>query len=271
MHCEASNWLVQPCIGIASARAALCQDPIANVYALGDLEPPYDRYTTVAVAERDGIVEAACLVVRHPAFTGIVTHGAVDGLRAILATIELPDPTHLDLPDDHRSTVERFYTFTEPHHRRLTAVDTHSFRPPTEHTPGLERLGPDDLDDLIDLYTAYDASGFHPAQLEHGVFYGVREGGRLVAAGSTPGLALRSGVAIVTSVYTRPEARRRGFGAAVTSAITAELFSLGCRDVCLDVETTNAEAIRVYERFGYRLHSHRCMVTPLYAGVSESR
>src|SRR5205823_5023358 len=102
-----------------------------------------------------------------------------------------------------------------------------------------------------------EASAFHPAQLEHGVFYGVREGGRLVAAGGTSGLALCSGVAIVTSVYTQPEARRRSLGTAVTSAITAALFSLGCRDTCLDVETTNAEAIRVYERLGFRLHSHR--------------
>ena len=235
----------------------LSQDRVANVYALTDLEPPYESYTTVAVAQDDQGGTAACLVVRHPAFTGVVTHGNSDGVRLLLASIELPKETFLDVPAAHRPVFEQRFVFTDPHERLLMAV-----RPDTLYSASVTaaapvRLGPADLEDLIDLYAGYEASAFHPAQLEYGVFCGIREGARLVAAGGTPGLALRSATAVVTSVFTRPEARRRGFGAAITGAVTEALFALGCDIVSLDVEVDNLAARRIYERLGYQAHSIR--------------
>ena len=250
------DWVVQLTVDRATARAVLSQDRVANVYALSDLEPPYDRYTTVAVASRNGSAEAACLVVRHPAFTGIVTHGHVADLQTVLATIRLPQMTHLDIPIVHRALIDHHCSFTDAHERQLMAVTASTFRA-VPQLPNIVRLGNADLNDLVDLYAGYQASAFHPAQLEHGVFFGAREEGRLVAAAGTPGLALQAGIAIVTSVFTRLEARRHGFGAMVTSAVTRALFALGCRDVCLDVEADNTVAQRLYERLGYQLHSTR--------------
>lgn len=254
---RSTGWIVEVDVGPGVARGVFSEDRIANAYALSDLEPPYDRHTTVAVARRDGVAEAACLVVRHPDFTGIVTHGAADALPAMLAAIDLPAKPHIDAPDDHRPALERFYAFTAPRRWRLMAVDARSFRPVTSRPSGLVRLGAEDYRRLVDLYDGYEESAFHMAQLQCGVFYGVREGERLVAAGGTAGVAHESGIAVVVSVFTRPEARRRGLGAAVTSAISAELFDLGCRDVCLDVEVTNAAAVRLYERMGFRTHGLR--------------
>jgi len=265
MTVSATDWVVDGDAGPDLARAVLSQDCIANAYALCDLEPPFDRYTTVAVATCGGGDEAACLVVRHPDFTGIVTYGHADGLRAILDTIELPAATHVDLPDAHRPIVERFYAFTQPHQRQQMAVNAWTFRPVSGAPHGLVRLGVEDHGRLVELYAEYEESVFYAAELQGGVFYGVREEDRLVAAGGTVGVARESGVAVVVGVFTRPEARRRGLGMAVTSAITAECFALGCWDVCLDVEVTNGAAIRTYERLGFRAHSRR------WQGMAERR
>lgn len=257
MQQDTTAWSIEPAVEIATARTVLSQDRIANAYALSDLEPPYDGYSSVAIARRDGVTAAACLVVHHPSFTGLVTHGASEGVRAILGAIDLPETTHLDLPEAHRPLVEAFYDFADPHRRRLMAVTAPCFRPASRPPLPAVRLDSSDLPDLLELYAGYAENAFHPDQLAYGVFCGVRDGGRLVAAAGTPGLALQSGIAIVTSVFTRPEARNRGLGAAVTSAVTAVLFALGCYDVCLDVELSNAVAIRLYERLGFRLHSLR--------------
>jgi GNAT superfamily N-acetyltransferase len=100
----------------------------------------------------------------------------------------------------------------------------------------------DDLPALLDLYPGYRDNAFQPDQLAGGVFYGVRDGGCLVAAAGTQVTSARYGIAAVGSIFTRPEARRRGFGAAVTSAVVAELLAGFCRDAILNVAAANEPA-----------------------------
>ncbi|MGH2586570.1 MAG: GNAT family N-acetyltransferase, partial [Dehalococcoidia bacterium] len=257
MTVRSGAWVVDGNGDFDLACAVLSRDRIANAYALCDLEPPFDRYTTVAVAACSGEAAAACLVVRHPEFTGIVTYGHAEGVHAALGTVDLPAVTHVDLPAGHRPIVERFYAFTQPRQRRVMAVNAGTFRPVSGRPRGLVRLGVEDYTRLVDLYAEYEDGVFYRAQLEQGVFYGVQEGDCLVAAGGTVGMARKCGIAVVADVFTRPEARRRGFGMVVTSAITAECFALGCWDVSLDVNVTNGAAIRTYERLGFRAHSRR--------------
>jgi predicted GNAT family acetyltransferase len=135
------------------------------------------------------------------------------------------------------------------------AVDSATFKPLTAEVDGLEALDPSHTDELLDLYETYSESFFLPAQLLHGVFYGVREDGRLVAAAGTHTVGRRAGIAAVGNVFTRPEARGRGYAAAATSAVVRDLLSTGCRDVVLNVAVTNTTAIGVYERLGFRRHS----------------
>lgn len=133
------------------------------------------------------------------------------------------------------------------------AVDRTVFRD-VDRLPTVQRLGPGDVPALIHLYSSYGGSAFNPDQLEHGVFYGVRTGARLVAAAGTHVVTARYGIAAVGNVYTRPEARRRGYGTAATTAVVAELLAGPIRDVVLNVAADNDEAQRVYERLGFRVH-----------------
>src|SRR5438270_173437 len=73
----------------------------------------------------------------------------------------------------------------------------------------------------------------------------------LVAAAGTHVVARRYGIAAVGNVYTRPEARGRGYGAATTARVVADLLAVGMREVILNVAAGNEPARRIYARLGF--------------------
>jgi len=56
----------------------------------------------------------------------------------------------------------------------------------------------------------------------------------------------------IAPVYTPPESRRRGYGAAVTAALARRLLDAGDRFVCLFADQKNPTANHVYQRVGFR-------------------
>ncbi len=239
----------------AAAYAALADDRIWNGYSIADLVPPLRQHTTVAVAARGGRPVAAVLVLRHPAFSAVMPHGVPAGVAALLDALTLPAATFLLVRPEHLPAVEGRYHFPAPRRILRMAVDGATFRPPALLPREVEPLGEADLPHLLDLYTAYPESAFTADQLHGGPFYGVRAAGenRLLAAGGVHVVAPAYGLAAVGNIYTRPEARGRGYGLAITAAVVAHLLGLGCRDIILNIAVDNP-ARRLYERLGFRSH-----------------
>jgi N-acetylglutamate synthase len=69
-------------------------------------------------------------------------------------------------------------------------------------------------------------------------------------------LSIADGWAGITAVEVQPARRRAGLGTALTRAVCAEAARRAIRRVFLQVETSNAGAIGLYERCGFR-YSHR--------------
>jgi RimJ/RimL family protein N-acetyltransferase len=88
------------------------------------------------------------------------------------------------------------------------------------------------------------------ADAEHSGTLLWEDGGRPVAMAAYGGWT-RSGVRI-GPVYTPPELRRRGYGGAVTAALTHTLFAQGRRSVFLFTDATNATSNSIYVAMGYR-------------------
>ena len=244
-----SGWSIRLDVDDAEAHDAFATDRLWCGYAIADLAPPFRAYSTVAVA-RHGSDVAACLVLQHPAFAAVVPHGPPDGLVALLAQMDLPRATHLFARAEHLPVLRLRFDYAPTPMQRM-AVDAASFRPVAE---GAERLGPDDLPALLDLYSAYSGHAFQPDQLAHGVFYGFRNGKQLLAAAGTQTTSDRSRIAAVGNIFTRPEARGRGIAATVTSAVVADLLGGRYLDAILNVAVANEPAIRVYTRLGFRTH-----------------
>ncbi|ETK35554.1 acetyltransferase [Microbispora sp. ATCC PTA-5024] len=76
------------------------------------------------------------------------------------------------------------------------------------------------------------------------------DGGEAVAmAATTPAVA---GMARITPVYTPPRHRGRGYGAAVTMAVSRAAQEAGAAHVLLFTDLANATSNRLYQRIGYR-------------------
>lgn len=262
--CEQQAWRLDLDATDAAAYAALAGDRAWNGYSIADLAPPFREHTRVAVAwpvdvPVEATASAACLFLRHPAFCSTVPHGDVAGVAAILAAVatagDLPEATYILARDEHRPAIERYYHVPDgwqPMARM--AVNAETFQPPAPSNAPLVRLEPEDLPALLDLYGGYSDNAFNADQLLSGIFYGVRTGETLAAAGGTHVIAERYGIAAVGNIYTRPSARGRGYAGALTAAVVRDLLAGPCRDVILNVATANAPARRIYQRLGFRHH-----------------
>ncbi|MGW2312545.1 GNAT family N-acetyltransferase [Actinomadura luteofluorescens] len=93
---------------------------------------------------------------------------------------------------------------------------------------------------------------------EGGIVLWESAGGPVAMAGRTPAVA---GTARVAPVYTPAEHRRRGYGAAVTAAVTRDAQDAGATEVVLFTDLANPTSNGVYHRLGYRPVEDRIALT----------
>jgi GNAT superfamily N-acetyltransferase len=104
-----------------------------------------------------------------------------------------------------------------------------------------------------------DASEYVRTTMADGRLWMWEDGDGQVAAmaGRT---ATSAGVARIAPVYTPPEHRRHGYGAAVTSACTADALARGADHVVLFTDRTNATSNSVYRRIGFERIAERDVI-----------
>ena len=145
----------------------------------------------------------------------------------------------------------------------------HALRPPSPPPPGRARHAEErDHRLAVQWYAAFqDETGAHGGDLD--LMVAERIGARRLLvwedeAGAVVSLAARTaaaaGVARVAPVYTPPEARRRGYGAAVTAACTADALESDAREVVLFTDLANPTSNAIYQEIGFRPVSDRRVV-----------
>ncbi|MFA1542932.1 GNAT family N-acetyltransferase [Actinomadura monticuli] len=138
---------------------------------------------------------------------------------------------------------------------RLDGLDAPA--PPPE---GAARVaGGGDRGLAMEWFTAFHTDAGQPARANPGLVDGrIAAGGlmfweigaRPVAmAGRTEVVA---GMARVAPVYTPAEHRRRGYGAAITAAVTRSALDAGAEHVVLFTDLANPTSNGIYQRLGYR-------------------
>jgi ribosomal protein S18 acetylase RimI-like enzyme len=238
-------------------RPYLERDRLYAAYALGDLEPhlfPLCRWWLAeAVAESDdaGWALILCFVGLNP--PAVVCLGHASGVGLLLAEAGLPDQVFLVCQMAHLPAAQESFDVPSPQHMVRLALESERFRPAP--TGEVIRLSPADLDAVQVLYAAERgaADAFAAYQLADGVFFGVRVEGRLISVAGTHLVAPGEGIGAVGNVFTHPAHRRRGYAAACTSAVCADLLGWGMT-VVLNVNTRNLPALRLYQRLGFREH-----------------
>jgi predicted GNAT family acetyltransferase len=133
--------------------------------------------------------------------------------------------------------------------------------PPDPLPPGQARTAVDaDRDLLLAWFDAFhdEASPPGPRESQREVDNRLRFGGLVIweNAGAPVSLAGRTrpagGLSRVGPVYTPPELRGHGFGAAVTAAVTQAALDEGAGGVVLFTDLANPTSNTLYQRLGYR-------------------
>jgi len=242
-----------PATDPAAIRRILEADRPWAVYALADLAPEHRAHARwhVAAAGRPALL----LVYRAFHTPVLFACGEAADLRPLL--VEIADQPELYVsvrPEAAALLCAAGYRIPAEKRMWRMLLDARLFTPPLH--PALP-LAPANFTEIERLYADGQAAGeappfFDSAMLRHGVYFGIREGGALIAAAGTHVLAAGDSVAAIGNVYTRRDRRGRGFGSQVTAAVAAELLRRHVRTVALNVEESNRTAIRIYERLGFK-------------------
>ena len=236
----------------AHVRAFFEHDRILAAYALADLDPENVDRSRWWIARRDGTIVAAALLVEVLPFRPCFAMGETESLAELFRNGLTEARLILATPPNGRPAIEASYRFERIDVMNRMVVTAESFRPRVNQT--VARLGPDELDDVIDLYGSSSRSYFTPARLAREIYFGVYSGRQLVAAAGTHVRSRGANIAAVGNVLTRLTYRNRGMATSVTSAVTEAAFEEH-RDVVLNVRQDNTTAVNIYRRLGYEVHA----------------
>jgi ribosomal protein S18 acetylase RimI-like enzyme len=236
-------------------RDFLNRDRALTAYALGDLDEAFWPQSMFYGAVKDGRLASVVLFYRGFEPVVLVMFGELDGARAILDDVMLPQEIYYVVPRELGGPLSECYTCPDRHTEWRMVLDAAAFDPPRLDTAKPIRAEQADL--LAALYRLAAAPGeqivaFSPWQIAHGVFYGVWADEALVATAGTHVWSRAEGVAAIGNVFTRPEYRGRGYATVCTGAVVRDTLAAGLDTVILNVREENAPAVRVYEKLGFR-------------------
>jgi ribosomal protein S18 acetylase RimI-like enzyme len=246
----ATSWHTRSISDRAEAAAFLRTDRLYAAYALGDLDGSARRRAAWGMAyDHEGRPRG--LAMQHMGLPPqpLFLMGEPDACREILAKEVRPRYAFVQARHELATAFDDLYRVDLPATLLRMVVDRESFQPYAG--VGAVRLGPADIGDLNRLYQLGLGGGFPASVLEDGVYYGVRVGGRLIAAAGTHVINPAEGIAVVGNVLTHVDHRGQGHAKAATSGVTAELLNR-VPDVALNVYADNDSAIAAYARLGYR-------------------
>lgn len=213
--------------------------------------------------DTDGVTGAVSMTPPYGLLLAAVPDHAVDELVAALRANAVSVPG----VSGDTATVDRFATaWTAAGRLRATTMRTQLYilgtlRPPVPPPSGRSRLAcRADFETAVDWFRkfqtesgalAVDAELLVRDRLENGLLWLWEDD-----AGTVVSLAARnrtaSGVARVGPVYTPPEHRRRGYGAAVTAACTRDALEHDAEHVVLFTDLANPTSNAIYQEIGYQ-------------------
>lgn len=227
-------------------------DLLYAAYAVGDLEPALFAESEWAGAAEEGQLRTLALHFKGLDPPALFLMGDPAGLAIILRLGLRPERVYLTCRQAHLAAAQAFYDTEPPIPMWRMSVRWGDFK--AVRSSQVLALSPRHTDELERLYAQGGADAFSPTQLATGIFYGVRDRGRVVAAAGTHLVSPAYGMGAVGNVYTDEAYRGRGYGTATTSAVVAGLFRRNIRHVFLNVAQTNSAAIQIYERLGFTKH-----------------
>jgi RimJ/RimL family protein N-acetyltransferase len=229
-------------------RAFLERDRLLSGYALCALDERPFQQARWAVALRGADPVALATEQGGPAPQPVFVAGEPEAAELLLRRVIRPWVAYIAARTELMPRVEALYRLDNGPPMVRMAVDRERFRP---YLGPVHRLTATSVGELNRMYDLGFTSWLPAEALADGVYYGLRIGGRLVAAAGTHAISREARMGIVGNVMTISPYQGRGYAKATTSAVTAELLR-ECDDVILNVRADNPPALAAYRALGFR-------------------
>jgi predicted GNAT family acetyltransferase len=253
----------------ATAGDYLRSDPVRNTVPLTVLESllqtGLDAYGDTAPVfgwhQDGGPVDGAVLQTPpHPLLVASMPAGSAGELLRGVAATAGARPAGVNLPAESVAEFSAAWASviggTTAVHHRMRLFRLTELAPPD--VPGASRLATySDLDLMLEWNAAFGAET-GTVDSARAVTDKLSYGGLTVWEHDCQRVAMASltrqvaGVCRVGSVYTPPSLRQRGYGGAVTSAVSSQALDAGAAEVVLYTDLANPTSNALYQRLGYR-------------------
>ena len=230
-------------------RVFLETDRLWAAYALADLDPDLYKLSEWYGARDERGLQSLALLYKGLKVPALFTMGRAEGIALILGAALRAPRVYLNARQEHMPAIQAHYRVHDAESMWRMTLSPNDFRPVAGRVVALT---PQYTKDLEELYALGGGGAFTPSQVYDGAFYGLDERGRLIAAAGTHVLSRAHGVAAIGNVFTHPNHRGKGYATLATSTVCAELIRRGIHTIVLNVAQSNATAIRVYEKLGFK-------------------
>jgi len=175
--------------------------------------------------------------------------GDAAALDVLLSLHPGPRTSFVSFRPEHLEMVQRHFLLAHKELMVRMSVTKETFRPAEGEAV---RLRGRDIGPVNQLYSVEGGpAAYSSGHIENGVYYGVMTEGRLASIAGTHVDSPAERVAVVGNVFTHPRYRGTGLATIATSEVTQALLE-HCDLVALTVEVSNAPALAVYDKLGYR-------------------
>jgi len=229
--------------------AFLEKDRVWAGYAICDLEPELFSKCEWYAAYSSGKMISLCLYFKGFETPTQITFGNKTGINGILEKIA-PKHVYVHALPALKKILTEYYSLDNLKLMKRMVVNKQLFRPVVGSAL---RLMENNLPELQNFYKKRVGTFFLPDMLTSGIYYAIRKNNMVVSVAGTHACSPSHKIACIGNVFTLPSHRGKGYAAICTSKVVEKLL-LSHTDIILNVNSTNASAIRVYEKLGFREH-----------------
>jgi ribosomal protein S18 acetylase RimI-like enzyme len=232
----------------------LRQDTDLNLYAIGDLDDFFWKYTTWYALKDQGQISQLALIYSGtdlPILLGYSNqpdNRVEDLLNALIPILPRRFYAHLCVGGDAPlKSAYRSHSYGE-HFKMVLNYPAHLDQIDTSQVVPLTTS---DLDAILELYrSSYPDNWFDPRMLETGCYFGIRRGAQLVSVAGIHVYSPRYRVAALGNITTLPALRGQELGQKVTASACLNLLPK-VDHIGLNVRSDNTSAIACYKKLGF--------------------
>lgn len=226
-----------------------------HIYAIGDLDDFFWKYTTWYALKRGTSIQSVILIYSENNIpTVLAISEDITHLRILLDSILnlLPDQFHAHLSlGVHDILEKKFLMESNGKWYKMGLINQKLIY--DQALSNVTQLNLSHIEEINNLYKiAYPGNWFNQRMLETGQYYGLFEKNYLISLGGIHVYSEKYDVCALGNIATHPGFRGKGYGKMIVSYLCSNLIKK-VKHIGLSVKQDNIGAINLYKKLGFEI------------------